>query len=110
MNLVDFLGQSPRRWRLAGAEHGSRVPQRELNPLSGRVRPTENAPREPFNFFERRHGLAEIVERGAGVLGRRGRGRGVRRGHEGPDVLHLSRGRPPAHGSRPRARMRMWRS
>jgi len=30
-----------------------------------RVRATEHAPRDSFQFLERRHGLAEIVERGA---------------------------------------------
>ena len=29
---------------------------------------SENAPRGPFRLLERRHGLAEIAERGAGVL------------------------------------------
>ena len=29
---------------------------------------TENAPRGPFQLLEHRHGLAEIVERDAGVL------------------------------------------
>ena len=33
----------------------------------GRMRAAEHAPRGPCRFFERRHGLAEIVERGAGV-------------------------------------------
>ena len=28
---------------------------------------TEHAPRDPFRVLERRHGLAEIVELGAGV-------------------------------------------
>ena len=39
----------------------------------GRVRAAENAPRGPFCLLERRHGLAEIVERGAGVLVKRPR-------------------------------------
>ena len=34
--------------------------------LVDRVRATEHAPRGPFRVLERRHGLAEIVERGAG--------------------------------------------
>ena len=38
-----------------------------LNRLCERVRAAEYAPRGPYDFFERRHGLAEIVERGAGV-------------------------------------------
>ena len=32
------------------------------------MRAAEHAPRDPFTFLERRHGLAEIVERGVGVL------------------------------------------
>ena len=31
------------------------------------MRATEHAPHDPFNLLERRHGFAEIVERGAGV-------------------------------------------
>ena len=38
-----------------------------LNPHYNRVRAAENAPRSPFHVLERHHGLAEIVERGAGV-------------------------------------------
>ena len=49
-------------------EHGSRVSQVALNVHCERVRTTEHAPRGPFNLFERIHGLAEIVERGAGVV------------------------------------------
>ena len=33
-----------------------------------RVRATENASRDPSYLLERRHGLAEIVERGVGVV------------------------------------------
>ena len=32
------------------------------------MRDSEHAPRDPFHLLERRHGLAEIVERGVGVL------------------------------------------
>ncbi len=32
------------------------------------MRAAKNAPRGPFRVLERRHGIAEIVERGAGVL------------------------------------------
>ena len=32
------------------------------------MRSAEHAPRDPFHVLERRHGLVEIVERGAGVL------------------------------------------
>ena len=45
----------------AGAERGSRVSQFVLNSLCDRVR-------DPFRVLERRHGLVEIVERGAGVI------------------------------------------
>ena len=55
------------RRRLAGAERGSRVSQAALDTPCERVRATEHAPRGPFHVLERRHGLAEIVERGAGV-------------------------------------------
>ena len=34
-----------------------------------RVCITQNAPRGPIQFLQRRHALAEIIERGAGVLG-----------------------------------------
>ena len=50
-----------------GAERGSRVSQAALNPHCGRVRAAKHAPRGPFRVLERRHGLAEVVERGAGV-------------------------------------------
>ena len=52
----------------AGAERGLRVSQMELNSFCGWVRATEHSPRGPFRFLERRHGLAEIVERGAVVF------------------------------------------
>ena len=52
---------------LAGAERSSRVCQGTLNPLSGRVRASHHAPRDPFHVLERRHGLADIVDRGAVV-------------------------------------------
>ena len=55
----------------AGAERGSRVSQFVLNSLCDRVR-------DPFRVLERRHGLVEIVERGA-VVGVLRRGVGVRR-------------------------------
>ena len=32
------------------------------------MRATEHAPRDRFHVLERRHGLAQIVERGSGVL------------------------------------------
>ena len=52
----------------AGAERCSRESQMALNPRCGRVRTAEHAPRDRFYLLERRHGLAEIVERGGGVL------------------------------------------
>ena len=36
-----------------------------LNPLYGRMRAPKHAPSDPFRILEHRHGLAEIVERGA---------------------------------------------
>ena len=52
----------------AGAERSSRESQTFLNPFCGRMRATEDAPRGPRRVFERRHGLAEIIERGTVVL------------------------------------------
>jgi hypothetical protein len=49
-------------------ERGSRVSQGEFNPHCVRMRATEHAPRGPFRVLESRHGLAEIIERGGGVL------------------------------------------
>ena len=40
-----------------------------LNPNCVWVRAAEHAPRDAFRVLERRHGLAEVVERGAVVLG-----------------------------------------
>ena len=53
---------------LAGVEHCSRISQGCLNRHRERMRATKHAPRGLFRVFERRHGLAEIVDRGAGVL------------------------------------------
>ena len=53
---------------LGGAERGSRGSQIPLNPICGRVRAAEHAPRGRFDLLERRHGLTEIVERSVGVL------------------------------------------
>ena len=62
----------PRWRRFAGAEGYSRAAsQCLLNLHCDRVRATEHAPRDPFYVLERRHGLAEIVERGAGVRAKR---------------------------------------
>ena len=52
----------------AGAERGSRVSQFNLNSRGNRVRATKHAPRDPMHILERRHCLAEIVERGPFVL------------------------------------------
>ena len=56
--------------RLAGApaEVGSRGLQGALNVHCGRVCAAEHAPRDSFHILERCHGLAEIVERGVGVV------------------------------------------
>ena len=45
----------------------ARVSQLALNINSERMRAAEHAPRDPFHVLQRRHGLAEIVECGAGV-------------------------------------------
>ena len=47
---------------------GSRVLQIRLNFSGKRMRAAKHAPRGPFHLLVRRHGLAEIVERSAGVL------------------------------------------
>ena len=51
-----------------GAERLSRIFQGALNSFCERVRAAEQASRDPFRVLERRHCLAEIVERGGGVL------------------------------------------
>ena len=55
---------------LGGAEGGSRFSQIALNGSCVRMCAAEHASRDPFCFLERRHGLADIVERGTGVLRR----------------------------------------
>ena len=52
-------------------ERGSRVYQGGLNPHCERVCATKYAPRGPCYLLERRHGLAEIIERGARVIAER---------------------------------------
>jgi hypothetical protein len=47
--------------------------QAALNRFYSRVRATKHAPRGPFRLPERRHGLAQIVKRGARVIVKRGR-------------------------------------
>ena len=51
-----------------GAENGSRHSQIRLNLSGKRMCAAKHAPRSPFHLLVRRHGLAEIVERSAGVL------------------------------------------
>ena len=58
--------RAPRR-RLAGAEGVSRVSQVALNFGCEWMRTTQHSPRGWFRLRERRHGLAEIVERRAVV-------------------------------------------
>ncbi len=57
----------------AGGERGSRLSQARLNIHRERVRATEPAPRGPFRLCEHLRSVAEIVERGAGVLVQRPR-------------------------------------
>ena len=61
-----------------------------------RVRAAENAPRDQFDLFERRHGLADIVERGAGVFAER---TCVTFPHPERDVMTLSKN-ASRHGNR----------
>ena len=67
-NLIINATSSPAR--LAGAERGSRLSQVILHRRCERMRATKHAPRGPPRLLERRHGLAEIVERGARRGGR----------------------------------------
>ena len=57
-----WLGRVERR------ERKSRYFEAVLNIFCERVRASEHSPRGPFRILERRHGLAEIVERGTGVF------------------------------------------
>ena len=55
-------------WRFfVDAEHSSRLLQVMIDVFCRRVRGTEHAPPDPFRVLERRHGLADIVERGGRV-------------------------------------------
>ena len=54
--------------RLAGAERGARLPQGHLNRPHEGMRDAEDLTRGPCRVFERRHSLADIVERDALVL------------------------------------------
>ena len=67
-SMAFTLGVPRWRRRFAGAERDSRVSQHALRIQYERMRAAEHAPRGPFRLLERRHGLAEIVERGAGGL------------------------------------------
>ena len=58
-----------------------RLSQGALNPLCEGVRCAEHAPRGSFCFLERRHGLAEVVERGGCVVIARDPGALLRRDH-----------------------------
>ena len=82
--------------RLAGAERGSRVSHFVLNYLCDRVRATKNSPRDPFRVFERRHGLAEVVERGGVVSVERRR---VNRPHREREMIALTEN-ASRHGNR----------
>ena len=53
--------------RVESRERLSRYVEASFKFSCDRVGATEHAPRNPFRILERRHGLAEIVERGAGV-------------------------------------------
>ena len=64
MNLLNPFPRRRRRFS-AGAERCSRISQACLNSPGGRVRAAEHAPRDAFYFLERRHGLAEIIQRTA---------------------------------------------
>ena len=50
------------------AERYSRLTQAGINSRCVRVRAAEHAPRGPCRFLERRYGLTEVIERGAGVF------------------------------------------
>ena len=51
----------------AGVEDGSRVLQGSFGLRDESVGATEHAPRDRSYLLERRHGLAEIIERGTGA-------------------------------------------
>ena len=76
-----------RRRRFAGVERLARVLQSPLNFRRERVCTAKHAPRDPCRVLDRRHGLADIVERGAIVLVERPR---VKRPHHERDFMVLS--------------------
>ena len=55
------------RWRLAGGEVRAQESQTFIYLPCGRVRAPEHAPRDPICVLERLHGLAPVIERGAGL-------------------------------------------
>ena len=63
----DVVLRTPRR-RLAGGEQFSRRLQIPLKRRGERVRATEHASRGRYQFLERLNALAQIVERGGGVM------------------------------------------
>ena len=80
----------------AGAERCLRVLQGTLSIFYGRVRTAEHASRDPRRILEHRHGLSEIVERGAGVLIER-----VRVKHPQPERVIMRRPKNASrHGQR----------
>ena len=74
---------------VAGAEDDSRDLQFPLNPRCDRVRAAKHAPHGPCQFLERRHALAEIAERGAGVFVERPR---VCPAHPEREIIVLTNG------------------
>ena len=87
--------------RLAGA---ARASQGHLNPFYERVRVPEHAPSNPFQILERRHALAEIIERGAVIFVERQR---VIQSHESlvstssrPDLVERRRRAESKHRAR----------
>ena len=81
--------RAPRRRRFAGAECLSRLSQSAPNSHCEGVLAAEHAPCGPCRVLERRHGLAEIAERGAVVFVER--------------LRVVGRGPPPAAPSVPEA-------
>ena len=64
---ADGIKAAPDGGGVSRARSAARASRGAQSPLC-RVRAAEHAPRGPFRVLERRHGLAEIVERGASVL------------------------------------------
>ena len=82
--------------RVERRERKSRYFEAVLNFFCERVRASEHSLRGPFRILERRHGLAEIVERGGGVSAERLR---VHRPHLERNVMILSKN-ASRHGDR----------